>query len=828
MNIIKVQDFNRKLTDERLHNHNRYQNELTTLYREIISGMATDYFEYRNHIPAFLHSLEQNSDHSLPYSIDLFLELYNKLLGSKNFNLFDLSIMDHKPDDHTIKMMEPILEASYKKKKEQRLSENNFDISTISDQNKKKMATLVIRKFQNDAKQLNWDEGLVISNISLAGFLRQILLALNNPELFYHSVGLIVDRLSSSEYYQPGRDFAEEVILSSYKDGIPEAGYFNSFRIYSNIGSIHASLIYINLALTCLLEKKPPYSVRLTREIIWQSFKFFRNVKFYEFAIELYTEIPAEINFPAYERRSLDHGYFTVLLMMHDQSLPSKLLDYLRTERENILAGGINDATPWLLTLYNIKRTYPSADFSASGFGFFLSTFEMIVPPENVKKYKDIIHADSEDLKKHLKESLVKLNETRNTADFVYDNKTAIMISERLIDYSTKKENAAAFLLSMVLKSDYSILFQEKKSAELVPLILPEINVDELETLYDNTEEFKKELSLSTGIAMCWLASAEEQLSELQLFNDVFSFHLLKDWNHSIYKQLLDSDYFVDLEFNDTVKESRSIRQVYPEEYENEEIRMIKQLSIGKLSIHNMAQGLYIVNDMELARFPHNLFLNGVGDFIAKHIPVTNVLSTEWLLEKKGTKPLHFDYRKSIWIPIESGDIPLSYLYGNIENTLQEFSFVVHQEIQLQTPLSAEINIVCSHGAKNISDTQMISQGGNFTYDLNTIIGKGKILIFFVCHSASMKTEFFRNNVTSLIKRFIAQGYDAVIAPCWALDVTVPKYWLPEFLKSFEEGQTVSEAMFNANKKVYERYPTPAAWACLHLYGNPNLKRDIN
>ena len=212
------------------------------------------------------------------------------------------------------------------------------------------------------------------------------------------------------------------------------------------------------------------------------------------------------------------------------------------------------------------------------------------------------------------------------------------------------------------------------------------------------------------------------------------------------------------------------------------------------------------------------------GDFIAKQIPVVNVLSTEWLLQTKGSILLPKNYNKSIWIPIESGDVALNYLYSNIEKTLHEHSFEVSQQISLQKPLSSDINIVCSHGAKNISETQILFQENTPTYNLNSVIGKGKILIFFVCYSGSMKTEFFRNNVTSMVKRFIAQGYEAVVAPFWALDVTIPRSWLPEFLESMNKGLTISQAVFNANKKVYEQYPTPAAWACLHLYGNPNYK----
>ncbi len=822
-----VNNFHQKMTDERLNCHHRYETELKKIYREVISGMANDYSEYRKNLPHFLSSLENNYDHSLSYSILIFLELYERLMEIRQFSFFDLSIMEHNSDDDIFEKMKSVFEVSYSKNNQQRLSEDNFDISNLSDVDKSNMAALIIRNLQNDSKQLNWNKDMVDVTLMQFTFLRQILGSLNNAELFYHAVGLLIDRLTTSEYYQAGRDIAEEVILSSYKDGIPEIGYFNSFRLYSNIGSIHASLLYANLSLTCILKKKPPYSEKFVKEVVWQGIKFFRNVKLHQLAAKIYREIPIELNFIDYERRSLDQSYFNVLLMMMEPSLPSNLLDYMYKEREEILAGGLNEVLPWLVMLYNIRRLYPTADFSAAGFGFFLNVFEMIVPAGIVKKYKDVIEADSDDLKKHLKESLVKLNETRNTTDFVYDNEIAIRISSRLIEYSTKKTDVAAFLLSMVLKSDYSILFKQKESKELAPLILTEVNVDDLETLYDDKDAFLKALPICSNTSMNWLAFSEGNLYQLQLFNSAYSFHPLNGWNYEIYKELLNSNYFDELSFDDTVKNKGGVRQLSPEEFAEEEKNIVQQLNIARLSINKNAVGVYVVKDMELSRFPHNLLLNNAGDLIAKHVPVTNVLSTEWLLQSNDVAPLRTDYSKSIWIPIESGDYALNYLYSNIESTLLAHSFEIFPQKELGNPLSTDINIVCSHGAKNISETQIVFQEDHLTYNLNNVIGNGKILIFFVCYSGSMKNEFFRNNVTSMVKRFILQGYKAVIAPFWALDVRIPKYWLPEFLKSFDQGLTISQAMFNANMKVYEKYPTPAAWACLHLYGNPNLKTDV-
>lgn len=374
---------------------------------------------------------------------------------------------------------------------------------------------------------------------------------------------------------------------------------------------------------------------------------------------------------------------------MMEPSLPSKLLDYLYKEREEILAGGVSEVLPWLVTLYNLRRYYPTADYSIAGFGFFLNIFEMIVPAGIVKNYKDIIEADSKDLKSHLKQSLIKLNETRNVADFVYDNKSAIRISSRLIENSIKTKDASGFLLSMMLKSDYSILLKEKESKELAPLILPEVNVDSFETLYEDNVEFLNELPVGPNISMNWLAFSEGKLFQLQLLNREYSFSLLSNWNYDMFRELVNNNYFVDLTFDDTVKDKGEIRQISPEEFEEEEKKVARKLNIAKLSVAKKAEEVYIVKDMELSKYPHNLFLNEDGELIAKHVPVTNVLSTEWLLQTNGAAPLPVAYSKSIWIPVESEDFELNWLYSGIENTLQENTFEVFKQVELEKEKSS-------------------------------------------------------------------------------------------------------------------------------------------
>lgn len=826
MDENKLLEFHKKLTYENIHDVSIYENELKQSYKEILQGLLINYAEYRKHYPKFLASFEANNTRAISYSINLFFELFNKLIDYDNFLNFDLSILKIEANDDTVRKIKTVFEATFSKTTQHRISEETFDTSSLSETNKLQIISLFVDKLQMDAKTLNWDNNLVQDTSMNLVLLRQLLNSTSHTEIFYYLVGLFLDRLFTSELFQLGRDISEEIIIAAFKDNVPELGFFNAFRFYSNTESIHASLLYANLSLTCLLKKQKPYSEKYIKEVLWQGMKLFRNVKLFPLSVKLYNSIPSNLVYNGYERRSIDHTYFTTLLYLLEPSLPNHLLEYLHKERENIFSGGINDALPWLLTLYNINRLYPDSDFSLTGLGYYQNIFESIVPPELIKKQKDILEATSLDLKQHLKESLIKLNETRNVSDFVYDNSSAIRISNRLIEYSYKNKDYSGFLMSMMLKSDFSILFKSKETSDLAPLILPDLNIDFQETIYENRELLFNSLPLNDSTAFICIAHSEQNMYQFLLLNKSFSIAKIEDWNYNTFKKIANEDYFTDFTFEDSVRDKSGVRVISPEEFQEEEDEIIAKLKFSQVNIPENIKELNVVKDMDISRFPHNLLINQENKFSAKNLPICNVLSTEWFVQTKDSKFLSNEYSKSIWVPTESGDIPLNYLFSNIEDTLNNNSFEISNLIELQHPLNSDINIICSHGAKNISETQIIFQENNPTYNLDKIIGTGRILIFFVCYSGSMKTEFFRNSITSMVKRFISQGYESVIAPFWALDVTIPRYWLPEFLKEIDEGNTISNAVFLANKKVYERYPTPAAWACLHLYGNPNFRKE--
>ena len=78
--------------------------------------------------------------------------------------------------------------------------------------------------------------------------------------------------------------------------------------------------------------------------------------------------------------------------------------------------------------------------------------------------------------------------------------------------------------------------------------------------------------------------------------------------------------------------------------------------------------------------------------------------------------------------------------------------------------------------------------------DTAKIIGKGKLLILFVCHSGSITRPEYDNAMHTLIKRYIRLGYSSIIAPMWSLNTEILPLWLTTFMGEVWNGRFVIDA----------------------------------
>ncbi|WP_299555461.1 hypothetical protein [Seonamhaeicola sp.] len=824
MNKQVFEDFHSKLTSKNLQNNNVFEKEITIHYFEILEILATDFETYRKFSPLILSTLEDNDRKSISYSLFIFFDLFEKLTSQSNVYKLDQSVTKAEITDESNSKFLNLLEKSLKINNQLRISDFEFPPNDLAELEIKEIISLQISIIQESAKEIDWKEEQSDNIMLQLPILRHLLVRLNNPELFYFIIGIFIDRLNSSEFYQAARDVSEEIIISSFNDDYPQFGFFNAFRCYSAQGSAQTSLLYANISMHLVLKNEQGVSDKYLQELIWQSIKYFRNTGLYPYAVKIYKSIPKTLEFSGYHRRSIDHSYFTSLIPMEKEKLPDLLLDYLNKERENIFSGGVHESLPWLITLYNVRRIFPNANFSLTGLGYYLNIFEQIVPKESISNYKNIIDGNSSSLKEQLKKSLIKLNETRNKSDIVYDNDMSLKIANRIIEDSFAKKDSEAILLAMMIKSDFSLIFKSKESFEFAPFKVPTTELKKFNKIYSERDKIESEISKNEFQSTFWLAITEGKVFQLAFRNKSFQYFELTQWDWSKFKSLTNGEYFSNFSFDDTVKDKGGVRNVYEEEHFEQAKKINDELSFSKLNIDDDTDSIYLIKDMELADFPHNLFLNQNGEFLHLSKPITNILSTEWYLSVDKSTSINKNYSKSIWIPKEEGDFTLNQLYAKIENNLTENNFDINTKLEKDSSITSDINIICSHGAKDIAEKQIIYPSERPLINLNKVIGEGEVLIFLICHSGSYKSELFKNNITSLVKTYIEKGYKAIIAPFWGLHINVPEIWLPEFLSSFNNGDSIDIALFKANKKVYAKYPTPAAWCAMHLYGNPNLK----
>lgn len=820
-----IQQFRALISHEAIPDSKINEPDILRTYTEILDQWVNDYSSYREFSSHVLYTLEAYSTTSLKYSHIVHNDLYSKFIALPLERIFDSSQITVEITQEAIDNYCKILKAQ---RGPVRISDLEINTEGLSENDIKGIISGIVKGTEyRSIQNFHWTDEDIEATVSDLPYLKVLCLKINEIELFYHTVNIFVDRLSSSENYQLARDICEEVLLASTKDNLIEYGFFICFRVYSNQKSIHAALLYANLCLKAIVKKGSIFSDLLRYEVISQTLKLYRNCSLPKMGIEMYEKIPDLIPLKPIEKDMLASIYFHCKLITYDNSTTSSLFDYLNNERENIVKLGPNVCTTWLNILYNIKRLNQIFNFDNSGLEQYISLFEGIVNHETVGPEKDILFGDSTTLKGLLKESLLKLSRTRYQADFGYDNDRALTIATRLVDESFHERDIEGMLLSMIIKSDFSINFIPKIVPEVAELKFPEVTEDQFYNNYTHPSEILKDFPLLPTDSVFWIIGSEEKLYQLAYSDTTFDLHEFKDWSRKEFNLWCQNE-LSNIRLETTTREKRGgIRSLVTEDFEDESNNIIKKLPFSPLINTEGVKRILLVKDMGVTELPHNLLINEGRQFVALSASITNILSLEWLNSKiKDSGPV-VSSGKSIYIPTE-GDLTIKILYNKIESALKDHSVSIVNNLQDSQPLSSTINIVSSHGDRDISLTHLLSPDGiNVITDPDRVIGKGKILILLVCYSGSSSTFSFKNEVASLAKKYLADGYEAVIAPFWALNIDIPPIWLPTFLKLIEQGTEVSDAVFQSNKAVYDIFPTPGAWACMHLYGNPFFKIEV-
>lgn len=504
--------------------------------------------------------------------------------------------------------------------------------------------------------------------------------------------------------------------------------------------------------------------------------------------------------------------------------------EYLTSNQEFISQQRKGVALPLLNTIHTMRNHFHNHP-TIIKLDPYIELLESIVGSEDAKTLKAIIYGDSADVKDYYIKDIIRLQQTREVEDFVCEIRNALVVAEKLVDRGFRYQDIDAFLLAMVLKEDYSwslLERQNKVNINYVEMALPKQDENLIDHFRNYTEYIRNGLNLGQHDTYLCLAECDRRVFNLSLTGSQFSKVAQSDyWDAGTMQEWLDLD-FSDLTFDLTVRRHGQIEQ-YLEDDQLADLARIKETLRFTAVPLPPSHSISIVKDIALSSFPHNLIMGDDGEFISRKCPIACLPSTEWYIQalQKGSR-INANFTSGIWIPTEGGDLTLNLLWSNLDPVVSELGIKAFHTQLPEQPLNHEINIICAHGASNIASFEAVATNDTqFVLDLDFIAGPGTICLLFVCHSGAMKTGLFRNQVLTLVRKFISAGYQAVIAPFWSLHISIPPIWLPEFFTSIRNQLTISEAVYKANCKVYESNKNPGAWACLHLYGNPYLKTDI-
>lgn len=826
--ISRLEKIRFLLTEKQLQKGSNSDGELLELFREVFNDLAILNFEDAKYIRTYLFAIsDEHHDFFLSFLYTLLHQQFQVIIGKPLLKVED-DLGEVKNLEAVADFLFDTLELVVPTPENYRLSSQILSPDLIPEDMRMTLLWLIIGLVQSDPQTNRWARDEIVGTIPFLSLGRQVSLIIYRLDLFYALLGTVIEKLNSSQMFQIAKDFGEESLITSFIDNRREWGYMTLFRAFNGQYNVSMALIYAN-ACVASIKVLPAIPDLLLKTLLLITHRFYRNIGAAGEAESLYNFMLNFMELDEVDVFGIKNTQFHIQTAQGDSTVVTEVHKYIVEKREFILLCGKQIALPLLQTTHNVRQVFNSkADVAILDED--IRMLESIAGDEAAQRIRAITYGDSSDLKRIYIEMLLALQNTRSADDFISEVHNALIVSERLVIFALENNDATAFLLAMILRADYSWVFNENTalpSSGLVKIEFKEPTEDELDLYEHYDERLVKLLNLDEGCECLWLTAAEGEVLCLSLTGQQFSqISPANAWQLDKMNEWL-SQGFSDLRFDETQKEYGQVRQYLEEDQLQDYERVKSLLAFAKIEIGSPRE-LIIVKDMLLSAMPHNLILDGGGEFISRSIPLTCLPSAEWFISREQTNAtLRPDFSTALWIPTEAGDMALNYLWSKLSDSIEGSDIGVTNAPWPDAPLSSDINILSAHGDTDIKTFHAFFTGEEAPIvDLDSVVGRGSIAVLFVCHSGSMAKGVFRQRIMSLIRKFIEMGYEAVIAPFWSLHISVPPVWLPEFLRSMRNKLSVSEAVFRANSKVYGTNKSPGAWACLHLYGNPFFKME--
>lgn len=693
----------------------------------------------------------------------------------------------------------------------------------LSPDERRKFVSFIIDSIQYYGTDTQWKKDTIGNHQLYLAFLYAICKKDGQMWYLFLYANNFIGRLATSGEAQAARDMAENMLMIGHQEGMEAEAYFCASRAYTIVHNPLAGLFYLEIAIRKWLQQTDRIPYKTAFELLWQIVKIARSIRFCsEEHLKPVADCFDGLQPLSYDIVSFYHSYLSLMFYQKGEGILSDVANFLDKNWESVYANLDHSAMPWLSLIATVKLNFPDADLAR--LIPYVNAFKGVVNKDGNAMMLDMFDGVNEDV--HLKELMVRLQSTRNVADFSHDNQYAMILAKSLLTKACQEQSSSKFLLAMHARADYTFVRPEIRQEGLYRKTeFKDVNGAEYNLHIENTNLLQQLMQQGVNNEVMWIGKGKSLLHFMTLLNNQFLFGNLDPFSRVDVKKL-QSDLICHLQYKKDVKnpgESIYIKGKDELEQEAEELR--RKLSDCQISVDNNAERLLLVKDMDVATYPHQLLVDiNKGKFIGELLPTCNIISTEVLIKTNFDDPLSERPSCSFWCPTGSQEFTFAMIKSSLEDVFGKYNIACNERDIPERPIEAEINIACAHGGADISDTQWFYADGSPIVETGKIIGRGKLLILFVCHSGSITRHDYDNAMHTLIKRYIRAGYSSVIAPMWSLSTEILQTWLDVFMEEIMNKQFVIDALYKANITVKEKFTSPEVYACLHLFGNPFLQ----
>lgn len=686
------------------------------------------------------------------------------------------------------------------------------------------LACYCVEIVQTLGLRTNWDRDIIFGQTMLMVIMYSICKYDNIMDLFFIWSNNISDRLNTSSQRQLARDFGENLLMIGHQEGMIAEAYFCASRAYIGAKHVLGGLLYLNIVLLDL-KTRNEVQKEMAFEIIWQMLKIMREAHFCEQDfIDKLLKMYDGLGMDDYKTLSVYHTAFGIELYGDGdiEDIAKRIEAFLCDKKDVVYSNMEHSAVPWYTLIRSLRQ------YGATGKYLVMDSLEGMMKTillQNGNEKMVEFYDKKEDKSALLMEELAKLETTRNPEDIGQDSYMALELAKDVIEKAVADRKPTDFILAMRPKSDFSFVMTDKKlESDFKKVNVVDPKAEECILLYGEIEKMALLLQTEKSDCVMWIGKGNSNVFSMTLLRDMYKFDKLSEIS-AIDADKLQRETISKLVFSQTGRDrSDTIYTKNELELKSEAEQIYQQMKECTIAVPNIVNRIFFVKDMAVSAIPHQLMIDKrTGRFLGESWPSANVISTEFLIKSNFNDTLQKGYSKSYWSPLNK-ETTFWGIKEGLKQVFEDYHFDVDNNDEPAVPLHADLNIVCAHGADNISNSEWFYAGGTPIVNSNRVVGLGKVLVLFVCHSGSITYQHYDNTMHTIVKRYLRMGYSSVVAPMWSLNTEITKIWLPVFMEIVDAGGYVVDAVFQANMEVKKQLITPSAWACLHLFGNPYVK----